>query len=356
MAINCYSGLQGSGKSYEVVSSVILAAIAQCRRVVTNIDGIDNDLIRAYVAEKHSLSLDKLGHIVHVTNAQVESPFFFPCGEDHHSAVKTVKGLLLGTNKEPPIVQPGDLVAIDEAYKFWGTDCKIHNQHKIFFREHRHYTHPDTGVACDLVLMTQDIGDLHRLLKVVIELSFRTHKAKGLGLNTVYTVRMWEGWKQAEKLVIQDWTRTYNPDIFPLYKSYAGEQQGKEVAADTRQNIFSNKRLLFKIAFFVIAACIGLWRSFHFFYDKIHPETAATQTVSTAKPVSPPKPVASQEWRIAGIVFNKGIYQVFLTGNNAIRLEPISSFHGSGYAFMGNIDGVPVTYFSGPAPTFTSKK
>ncbi|WP_218060954.1 zonular occludens toxin domain-containing protein, partial [Bacillus cereus] len=42
----------------------------------------------------------------------------------------------------------------------------------IFFREHRHYAHAETGVTCDLVLMVQDISDLHRILKTVVELSF----------------------------------------------------------------------------------------------------------------------------------------------------------------------------------------
>ena len=104
--------------------------------LVTNVDGVDNDLIRAYLCEKESISLDKLGNVIHVTNEQVESKFFFPYGAGQ-SVVKTVQGLILGIEKsEDPVVQPGDLVAIDEAYKFWGTDCKIHDEHKIFFREH----------------------------------------------------------------------------------------------------------------------------------------------------------------------------------------------------------------------------
>jgi zona occludens toxin len=35
MAINAYTGLMGSGKSYEVVSSVILPAVKSGRRVVS---------------------------------------------------------------------------------------------------------------------------------------------------------------------------------------------------------------------------------------------------------------------------------------------------------------------------------
>ncbi|APC14208.1 hypothetical protein BLL42_00015 [Pseudomonas frederiksbergensis] len=95
--------------------------------------------------------------------------------------------------------QPGDLICIDEAWRFWGSDSKIGTEHRIFFREHRHYAHAETGVTCDLVLMVQDISDLHRILKTVVELSFRTTKIKSLGLNKIYRVEMWEGWKQTAK-------------------------------------------------------------------------------------------------------------------------------------------------------------
>ena len=61
MPINVYTGLMRSGKSYEVVSEVILEAIAKGRRVVTNVDGISNDLIRAYVAQKRGIELETLG-------------------------------------------------------------------------------------------------------------------------------------------------------------------------------------------------------------------------------------------------------------------------------------------------------
>ncbi|MBJ5389082.1 hypothetical protein JGG32_25795, partial [Salmonella enterica subsp. enterica serovar Typhimurium] len=40
MAINLYVGLQGAGKSYESVKSVVLPALAQGQRVVSNIEGL----------------------------------------------------------------------------------------------------------------------------------------------------------------------------------------------------------------------------------------------------------------------------------------------------------------------------
>jgi zona occludens toxin len=51
MPINAYVGLMGSGKSYEVVSSVIVPAVSQGRRVVTNVEGLQDDEIKAYCAK-----------------------------------------------------------------------------------------------------------------------------------------------------------------------------------------------------------------------------------------------------------------------------------------------------------------
>lgn len=329
----------GSGKTYEVVSSIIIPAICQGRRVVTNISGIDNDAIRAYCCEKFSISLDKLGHVVYAKNEQVMAREFFPT-MDCQDETKSV-------------VLPGDLVAVDEAYKIWGQDCKIHNEHKVFFREHRHYVHPQTGVACDLVLMTQDIGDLHRLLRVVIEQSFKTHKAKGIGLNNVYTITMWEGWKQHQKTIVKDWTQTYNAEIFPLYKSYAGEQQGKELASDSRQNIFADKRLIYKIAFLIIVGAFAVWRLWHFFGDKMHPNKpenpASANTASPSAPINTKNPQSdySSDWRIVGIIDIGGVRQVVLSGANGIRMENAIYYSGAGLSLAGVVDGKKVTRFSG---------
>ncbi len=130
MPINVYTGLMRSGKSYEVVSQVILEAVAHGRRVVTNVDGIDNDLIQSYVAESRNLDFGTLGQVVHCTNEQVFKPDFFPYYDDKKSAITDT------------FCQPGDLVCIDEAWRFWGTDSKLLKEHKSFFLEHGHFVHP----------------------------------------------------------------------------------------------------------------------------------------------------------------------------------------------------------------------
>lgn len=348
MAINCYVGLMGTGKSYEVVSSVIVPAIAAGRRVVSNIAGLNDEAIRAYCGEKFKLEADQLGSVVNVVDEQVRAAEFFP---DHAAAEGA---------ESSSIVRPGDLVAIDEAYKIWGGDEKILPAHRVFFREHRHYTHPETGVSCDLVLMTQDIGDLHRSLRAVIGNSFKTHKAKGIGLDSVYTITMWEGWKQHAKHIVKDWTKTYNPEIFPLYKSYAGTKQGKEVNADARMNIFADRRMRIKIAAFVLIALFILWRLGSWWWGKTHPAAekppvsgpvaSAAPSAPGAKPAS--KPAASDsnmspDFRIAGSVVAEGQAYVVLVSSGGVRLVPEAGFVGYGFAQTGTVDGHIVSRFSG---------
>ena len=66
MAITAYCGVMGSGKSYEVVSGPLLDAVAKGRRVVCNIDGINEAAIHSYVADKRGLPLCQLGRVVYV--------------------------------------------------------------------------------------------------------------------------------------------------------------------------------------------------------------------------------------------------------------------------------------------------
>lgn len=72
MSIKAYVGRMGSGKTYEVVSVVILGALRRGRRVITNIAGIDfqacSDLL---VAE--GIDPDKIGRIVMVPQLRVKN-------------------------------------------------------------------------------------------------------------------------------------------------------------------------------------------------------------------------------------------------------------------------------------------
>lgn len=346
MAINAYVGLQGSGKSYEVVSSVILDAVAHGRRVVTNVAGINEDRIHEYLVNKRDADPKKLGEIIHIENDRIMQPQFFP-DEEKPELDSIVKG--------------GDLVAIDEAWRFWGTDSgKLSHEHMQFFRMHRHYIHPDTAVACDVVLMTQDITGLHRSVKNVIEFAFKMHKHKSLGFSKRYRVEIYEGWKLNAKTRIDDRQKKYNAEIFPLYQSYTGGQ-GMEKAIDSRQNILASRTLWLYAAGTLIVALVGFYGTWRFFHPPAIQHVNGSGTHSTSKKEVTSAPGASPEgkqvevhsgfsdnWKIVGQLDMADIHWVIVANpTGRLRLESPSMFQGKGATAIGDIDGERVTRWSG---------
>lgn len=346
MPINAYTGLMGSGKSYECVSSVIVPAVKAGRRVVTNVDGIDSDAIRAYCEEKYGITPERLGSVVHCKNEDVGKADFLPYGE----SVDT-------------FCQPGDLICIDEAWRFWGTDCKLLAEHKVFFREHRHFVHSDTKVCCDLVLMVQDISDLHRILKVVVEVTFKTTKIKTLGLNKTYRVEMWEGYKLTLKGRVAVENKRYDPQIFPLYSSYTGGA-GKELQVDNRQNVLRSPKLWILAILVIGLFSISVYTLMSFFGSKPEIDNSATSTgydvskTNSALPASAPavraqpRQAMSTSWRLVGTMqAGKTAYAVIQSTDGRMRLEHPSNFQNSGVIMIGEVDGERITAWSGSKPT-----
>jgi zona occludens toxin len=351
MAINVYSGLMGSGKSYECVSSVIVPAVAAGRRVVTNIDGIHPEEVVSYCVNKLGIPLSKCGSVVSVGPEEPGQPDFFYFGKDD---VQTV-------------VVPGDLVCIDEAWKYWGTDAKLHPNHVEFFRMHRHFTNPATGVSCDLALMVQDISDLHRRLKSVVELSFRCKKLKSFGLAKAYCIQMWEGPRQTLKTVIKTENKKYNPEIFPLYSSYsvADGASGKEVTVDKRQNVLRSPVVWVLVGGTLLAGFVSVSFLVHSFSPKKKPVASvgsASSGSDVAKPgvavassaaASSPVSSFSKNWRLVGFV-RTGVRNVVVLADSAgrLRYEDPSRFSlYGGEPYSGVVDGERVTPFSGSLPS-----
>lgn len=355
MPINVYTGLMRSGKSYEVVSEVIVPAIRKGRRVVTNVDGISQEKIHEYL-KSHNPQDDAMayGLVLHVDNAQVFDPEFFPYYDDQKSA------------HTETTVQPGDLVCIDEAWRFWGaTDCKLHKNHKSFFLEHGHFTDPKTRIACDLVLMIQDMNTLNRFVKTVVAFNFRTHKKVALGLANTYSLTMWEGHKQLKGARIGNWVRKYKKDVFPLYSSFKGGGDGVLVNADSRQNIFSSKKLWIMGLVLILGAVISginIWKFFNpvpLGKDGKPLGSVIKPTLSAVGGIPPSDPVLassvrsqsfSETWRIVGTFQAKGTSWVVVTNErHIVRLESPSQFSGSGLVQIGDMDGSKVTSWSGAA-------
>ncbi|MDQ1921573.1 zonular occludens toxin domain-containing protein [Massilia pseudoviolaceinigra] len=360
MPINVYTGLMGSGKSYEVVSEVILPAVRVGRRVVTNVDGINEAAIVDYLQAKYpDDNPAAYGSILHVENAQVFLPDFFPYYDDGKSA------------HTDTIVQPGDLVAIDEGWRFWpAAGAKIHKHHQSFFLEHRHFIDPVTKVACDLVLMIQDMGTLNRFIKNVVAFNFRTHKKVSLGMTNTYSVQMWEGHKQVKAALLSTSIRKYKKEIFPLYSSFKGGGSGVIVNADARQNVFASGKLWLFIAGVIFMFGASAYLVSRFFGGAAKSPAlpssgaaASSSGVSAAGAASPAGAASSpgitsppggapfsDVWRVAGSYTARGASWVVLVDpQGRVRLESPSVFQNGGLVQIGEVDGARVSSFTGPA-------
>ena len=332
MSINAYCGLVGSGKSYEVTSSVILPAIAAGRSVVTNIDGINQDLIHDYLCQQNpKLNRDDLGNVIHVKSSDIENSGFFPDEKGTYDS----------------IVKPGDLVAIDEAWRFWkGTKTSFEHDH--FFTMHRHFVHPETKVSCDLVVIVQHLSQLNRNLKGLIECTFKMTKLTSLGLNKTYRVDMFEGASTSQSNFQDQFIRKYNKDIFPLYHSFKEGEQGVLKSIDKRQNILKNPKLIVYGVLILIIASISLYYLTRLFSTKPKSAEVAAPTTGAA-PVSPlPPPPTQGNFRFAGEVLIHGErFALISDQNQRIRFESADSFTNKGMLAVGTVEGSKTTSYTG---------
>lgn len=341
MAINAYTGLMGSGKSYEVTASVVVTAVEKGRRVVTNIDGISEEKIHDYLAKK-GIERDKLGRVVHVANTALEQPGFFP---DEHKP------------DQISVVQPGDLVCIDEAWRFWGAGQSISPEHMQFFRMHRHYVDPETKVSCDVALMVQSIGDLHRSIRSVVEMTARTTKIKTLGMNRTYRVELFEGDKITKASRFEVFVKNYDKAVFPLYNSYSGGQ-GTEKAMDKRQNVLLNPRIwiIAVLLLAMLATCVYYLQWYLRGRIKAPETTTATEkkpgqatTAPTGSATSPNSAKSGDSpFRLVGEVRLHGEAWVLVADEDGrVRLANPAAFVGRGLTMVGTVEGQRVAGWSG---------
>lgn len=354
MPINSYGGLPGSGKTYEMVSEVIIPQLANGRRVVTNVEGLKIDLIQEYIEKKFKKPIYQQGQLVIVTDDQVKKSNFF-CGDD-------VK------RNQNTITQYGDMIIIDEAWRYWGPSTQIKPEDMEFFTKHRHYSNPETGVTCDLCLVNQDPAtQLHRQLKSLIENTFIMRKHKALGLSTAYRVDVFSGSEgiktKPEKRTI-DYQKTYKKEIYALYASYSGGT-GTEKQIDRRQNVFAKKSLWYLGGIGLIIFGFSLYKSVSFFMVKQPKKEQQAQAQSKQQtplgqlpnsqqqPQQPQMPVAnnpfSSVYKITGIMeLSSRRYAIIDDGTNrAIPINLNSYCTGRGIDMVCKWNNQTITYNSG---------
>ena len=312
MSIKAYIGRMGSGKTYEVVTSVILPALSRGRRVISNIAGLDYDEFCAVLVED-GFQIEQIGQLVQVSHDDVLRPEFWMTDKD--SASERAAGLVDKNSGElVQCIVPGDLVALDENWRFWeGYATKAMPDRVMnFFRMHRHFTHSETGTACDVALISQDVMDFSRKVRAVIEETYYMEKLTAVGSSKRYRIDLHQGGKISRK-PLRQLQRSYDPRFFPLYSSHSLKQDGaadaKEENIDGRGNILHGA--LFKVGLPIagLVMLVSFYGVYKFFNPAVPVNVPATNSSTTAAPIPPSVPlvipsrpvqVIADHWRLLG--------------------------------------------------------
>jgi zona occludens toxin len=331
MAVTAYVGEPGSGKTYEVVTEVVLPALREGRRVMSNIRGLHYEEMRAYLMDDCGVAPEAIGEILTVAVEDPGKESFFYTESNRDS-----------------VVRPGDLVILDECWRWFGVGMPINKAMFEFFRMHRQYV-DGKGVSCDVVLISQSIQDIDRKVKVVVEKHFRMEKYKAFGSKKRYSVEMFNGYRVSNNNRVRLMARRYNPKFYPFYSSYAGKG-GDEREVDRRFNIWRSPFFLVAIPCALMLAGLGVWGVLRFLGSKApKPTPVAVQDKPTVAMQAPASSNVS-DWRAVGVV-SRGPRLLFLVERDGrYRFVFDAPDHLiDGLDVKVNIDGKPATGFGGSA-------
>lgn len=344
MAIDLYIGNQGTGKTYQVVTVSIKEALNQGRRVLTNIRGVNPDLIIEYLKQENKDDGRTYGTIQPFRTSDVrKNPDFYPDLRDEF--FQTMDDL----DPSKYIVQPGDLLILDEAYEAYPKEDKFPMRDYTFFMKHRQYANVDTGLSCEVIIITQDLTKLHKDMTSTVAYTYKSIDLLELGTKDKFTIEIFKGvpkYRDKPERVLS--LQTYDKTKFSWYKSHVVEG-AKQVKVDTRQNIFKGWGIRFALFGTPLLIGLGIYGVVNYFNKMMHPEEnkqlvttqnqqqKATTTQNTLTPLQAsqqsvliqPQQV-TPEWKITGISIVGTITTVYISDGKTQRvlINPETKIYG----------------------------
>ena len=220
--INLLLGQPGGGKSYEAVAFHILPALAQGRKVITNmpldlehICSIDTSYRALISLRQNDVEIQK----------EVSRWNLFHRSFDTHTVNQVARPFATMLDYADPWRHPetgaGPLYVIDECHKALPRG-KTDQLVEEWFAEHRHE-------FADVLLITQSYGKISAAIVDLVQVCYRVKKATAFGTNKSYIRKVLDGVRGE---VVNESIRTYNPTFFRFYKSHTrSDSAGKELAA-----------------------------------------------------------------------------------------------------------------------------
>lgn len=224
-----HEGLPGAGKSFEAIVHHILPALAQGRRVVTNIEGINH----ARFAELLNLSIDKVQDQLRC--------IYTPDIEEQKQA------FLDNSGKDA-------LIVIDEIQNLFPSDrSKLSEQWNKYISEHRHE-------GLDILLMGQDRRDCHNMWRRRIQRVVVFLKLSAVGQDNRYKWEVHEATRPEKYKLVTSGTRTYEKIYFSLYSSHTVGTENVDNYKDKRAIIFKSKGFQYGLPVFI---CVFFYAIYH---------------------------------------------------------------------------------------------
>lgn len=334
MAITTYNGPPGAGKSYAMISQVLVPAVGAGRRVLTNIAGVKPDKILEHCGKKFPGA--QLGEVILFDGKDAKQPKFFPTEE---------------TGDQDTFVKGGDLIIFDEWRLTFANRGPVGSADlEPFLRYHRHFVDP-TGRATDVIIGTQLITDIHRDFRGLVEGSFKFRKLSSVGLKNAYQWDAYDGHLQPKGEGVSKGNGKYKKEIFELYKSYDTDEEGKELNTDSRRSMWSAS-VFAMIGGVVVMFILGGWGVAHFFVssapdaDKAPGQILPSAAEASRTMYTPPGAVARAKspYRIVGHVDGQGGVKVVLSDDKgSIRVVGPDGFNFDGSRpVYGVLDGQSV--------------
>lgn len=243
MSVYAYVGLPGAGKSYSVVEFQILPALRAGRQVVTNLP-VKVDLLRA------------------------EFPSAPPV------VLFDVQELAVRPESIMELAPPGCVFVLDEAWRLFPSGQradKVPEAFRSFFAEHRHRV-GKSGDSTQIVVVTQDLGQVSTFCRQLVEETFRMVKLSHVGLSKRFRVDVFNGPVTGPSPPVSQRLRQlpgrYEARVFRFYVSHtmseAGEEGANESAVDPRANVL-RRPIVIAVPLLVVGLLFFVWYRLHYY-------------------------------------------------------------------------------------------
>ena len=306
--INGLEGIPGSGKSYEAVTFHVLHALAQGRKVITNLP------LQVAEFEKISPTYRELIELRHKSSSILGTWDAARVDENGNGeAFQLLTGIPIQksgvdngvfgsvwdyyTTWKHPTTGQGPLFVIDECHTSM-PKIGIDTQVVEWFKLHRHFN-------CDVLLATQNFRDENQPIANLIAMLVKVRSADILnGNRDSYIRKVHAGFRGA---AISTEIRKYQPEYFALYKSHSqGNSVAESAASDVKPMLVKFKR--FSRVFYLVTAVYCVWAGYRWFQPKpgqavqssiTAPGVAVLPAVASGKaaaaaPTQPPDPQKMQ--------------------------------------------------------------